>query len=369
VTLRIVAAGMASCLGDLRTGCAAQRAGLSRVTPISDELGLDGEANGEPLLGSPIRGLTDGFVQTGRWLRLALAALADLRRGASSPALMDAAAFGGTPLLWSLPLVTVNRFGWSDEEASELLRPGCLELLAHLSELPFALDQSQVFCGGHSALALSLEVAWQRLEARAAQSVLLISTDSWLDQMGLMALLADERLKTGQQPLGFRPGEAGVCLLVEADRGQRSALAPLATIRSMAVGSRCLEEAEPPTARRVESAPALGRALADVIRRCVARDLAQLPFCGDVVVDLNGEPWRAMALGHAQVLLNDIIDWEAAQVVVPATSFADVGAASAGIGTCLAIRAHARGYASTDQTLVCSLSDAGQASAFLVQRP
>ena len=73
--------GLVSNLGrDVRTACASARAGVARLSPLQDVVAFHPDDLEAPLVGAPVAGLTDGFVATGTFLRLADAALADLVR-------------------------------------------------------------------------------------------------------------------------------------------------------------------------------------------------------------------------------------------------------------------------------------------------
>jgi len=51
-----------------------------RFTPLKGVTAYDPEELEAPVTGAPVKGVTDGFIQTGRWLAMARVSLADLFR-------------------------------------------------------------------------------------------------------------------------------------------------------------------------------------------------------------------------------------------------------------------------------------------------
>ncbi|RJS21805.1 hypothetical protein DRW03_15815 [Corallococcus sp. H22C18031201] len=92
------------------------------------------------------------------------------------------------------------------------------------------------------------------------------------------------------------------------------------------------------------------------------------PFRGDILLDLNGEEWKAQCWGHAQLLLREHIDMHRVRTVFPVVSWGDIGAASGVAALCLATRSFVRRASSADRALICCLSDDGGAGALLLER-
>jgi len=85
-----------------------------------------------------------------------------------------------------------------------------------------------------------------------------------------------------------------------------------------------------------------------------------------MIVDLNGEEWRAKELGGALARLGPRMT--GCRLSTPATSLGECGAASGGVGLCMAIRAFEREYAASSQSIVASMSDSGAFSAIRIDR-
>jgi len=322
-------------------------------------------------VGSPIRGLTDGFVQTGCWTRLALAGFEDLLRAAEDELLRDPAFWSGIPVVWSLPAFSAERMGWTPADAPKALNDWCLSVLGKLIQFPLGHGAENAFvCEGHVGVAAALAAAERLLSKRQALHALVIATDSWLDPMALKSLLAGTRLKTAENPIGLRPGEAGACVLVSLERVEGQRVPALALLDVTAPSAALLtvpDEGSPDG--RTSITPRLGQALSEVIRNAIEISGGSVPFRGDVIVDLNGEQWRGQAWGHAQVYLQNLVDWAHCKLIVPAVSIGDVGAVSAGVALGIVTRSFVRGYATSNQALVCSISDDGKAAAFVARHP
>jgi 3-oxoacyl-[acyl-carrier-protein] synthase-1 len=118
-------------------------------------------------------------------------------------------------------------------------------------------------------------------------------------------------------------------------------------------------------AHRFENAPPSGTLLAAMIAGAVGSRPAKRPAL--VIGDLNGDPWRAAALGDAvarlcaQNLTFDTDTW------FPATSFGDTGAAATAVALCLSVHAFERRYAPGPSILVWSNSDDGTAASCFLE--
>ncbi|RYZ43793.1 MAG: hypothetical protein EOO71_02215 [Myxococcaceae bacterium] len=350
--------GLVTAVGyDVISSAAALRAGIVRVRPIAGPAAYD-DGEEAPLMGSPVWPLTEGFIQTAAWIRLAQLAVEDVIRFGQLPPPADAF-WGETGLVWALPELGEQRFGWPGPETAMALQRSCGDLLRRLTGLRRGPVADEFILGGHAATALGLQRASRLLSEHRCARVLLIAVDSWLDAISLQWLSDDNRLHSAELPTGLRPGEAAACLLVED--------ATLAQRRNATVAARLagVEVARPSTALdpddaprwRMGAAPRMAVQLDATVRAAFGRLKPGATFSGDLVIDLNGESWRAHAWGHARVRLADALD--SIREVVPATSLGDVGAASGALGVCLAARSWARGYALTDHALVCSTSDSG----------
>ena len=370
--LPITSLGMICCVGHNVAGaCAAQRAGIVRRTPLNDYWTYDASELEIRVTGAPVKGLTDGFVQTGTWVRLALSCLEDLVRYGQLPPADDAAFWRDTGLLWVLPELSFERFGWPEEEIPKLLKQFCGQLLENLSRLPFQQPPSCYFPAGNVGGALAAEQARQLLESGSLRRVIILAADSWLDRLSMNVLVGERRLKTGERAAGLCPGEAAACVLVESPTPAqaRHAMAQSVLLGAAARPAPARLAPEDTTASRVQLAPAAATQLANAVAQVLDSAGLSQPFRGDILLDLNGENWKALVWGHAQTLLSNHVDLSRSKKIFPAISFGDIGAASGVAAVCVATRAFVRRYASTDHTLICSIADDCGTSAMLVGCP
>ncbi len=335
-TPTVTALGMATSLGhDAVTAAAAARAGIVRAGPLPVWLPNADTQDPEPVVGHAVDGLADGFEGTGRLLRLAELALADLLH--QTPASDLRSAHWLVALPETLPPAPPPGLLDADAPAVEpgdpppRLDPERLRaLIGRMTGSPVAPQRFTGFAG---------RVGWVRAmghAARLAESGTLCVvgvTDSLVDPTMLHTLHAHGRLKGPGGSVGLIPGEAAVWFAIGPDgRGDAQAR----------VGQGALG-VEP--AHQYSGRPPLGRVLADVVTRTGAGADAW------PVTDCNGEPFRSGDWGHA-VVRSDALRASVGAAWYPATSVGDTGAASVAVGAAFAIRGFARGYAPAPAALL-----------------
>lgn len=360
--LRIGGLGQISNVGlTVESSCAAHRAGIVRVSPVEHMTAYDPDEMEVPIVGAAVGGLTDGFFQMARWVVLGERALLDLSRYASVP--LDHTSWERSALLWVVPTVDFERFRIPEDVADVVLKACCTDVLLPLSRSRTPQDLVELIPSGPIGTALACVRARALLATGRLSRVVILATDSLLDPLSLMQLVENRRLKTADHPVGLTPGESGACILLEP--GSAPGLAKMIVGVSAPENDLVPDESDL-TAWRTTSAPAMGAALATAIQTAFGEAGVPLPFRGDLVLDLNGEPWRALAWGHAQSRLTEMIDFTSCRVVLPAMSFGEIGSVAPVAGLCLAVRAFERKYASGQHALVASLSDGGRAAAIVV---
>lgn len=341
--------------GAVRT-CASIRSGLSRPAEIDYYEAVDLETQvTAPLVAYPIRGFTEGFLLMARWLRMGLAAFQDLIRVGRLP---DTSEFWAqTGLCVVLPPGRSERFDTADDPV-DTLGDAFLERFLPLTGVSFHPHAVEALMLGSAGTALAVSRAAEYLKTRQVQRIVLLAVDSMLDPLTLDWLQATGRLKTDTNPIGLRPGEAAAAVLLEDPGSLRQRQGrPLAFIGGAAVGEEAGSWKDLP--------PNQGRELARVWADALAQSGAPTPFSGDIVADLNGEPWRAYEYGCAQMRLNRILAADVAWAM-PAQSIGDVGAAIGVVGICTAIQAHRRGYAHGPHTVVLCCAESGFVGALCV---
>lgn len=359
--IAITAIGMSSSLGDVRTACAAARCGMSRLAPLPGKVALDDDGVTEvEVVGCAVPSAA-GFIQNAAWVAMAVEAVRDAVTYGGLPPTTDRF-WADTPMVWVVPVMEFDRFGWPEPGTPELLRRSCSVLLRSLLNLPPSSVPDVFVPSGNTGLAAAIEAASGLLQARL-ERVLVLATDSWLDPRSLNVLERQLRLKTAERAVGLLPGEGAACVLLEDLTSARRRKAPIAAV--VAGASRqppaAVYDTDDPHRWRTDHVVPMARALVATITSAAGPG-----FRGDAIIDLNGEDWRARIWGTALALLARKAELRA---VVPAVSFGDTGAASAAFGVCIAARAFARGYAASPSALICSVAEDGQVATVRVSAP
>ncbi|QSQ20740.1 hypothetical protein JY651_36745 [Pyxidicoccus parkwayensis] len=352
---------MATALGYGAVGsCAAIRAGLARPQELAGLQVGDGEGGSRPITGLPVSEFAEGFFLAGAWIRLAAGSLDDLRHATEWPPASDALFWSRTGLIALTPRIDEARFGWSLEQRPRALMEDFVRPLLSLQRLPVPAEHLHVTDSGHCGLAVALREVRRQLSERGLERVILVAADSYVDAPSLEWMDGQGRLKQPRRPVGLIPGQAGACLLVEAEGAARARGA------SWSIQASGESSTASPGGRRAASE--LGRTLAESLLQVLRAARVPMPYHGSLVLDLNGEEWKSAAWGHAQVHLREHVDFEHCLLRVPAESLGEVGVASAAVGAGVAISDLLRSADMTASAVVCSLSDAGEASAVLFQQ-
>ncbi len=358
--LSLTGVGMVTAVGYGAVGSlAALRAGLSRPWAHPTFRMPDGEGGETAVVGHPVRGFAEGFAGPGAWVRLALGAFADLVHGAELPPATDAGFWSRTGLVLLGPAADPERFSGLLDEAPDAWERLYARPVVEALRIPWAPGTVRVLGLGHCALAEALQRAGEEVAGRRVDRVVVLAADSYLDEESLTWLCGRGRLKGALGPMGTQPGEAGVAVLVEAGSVARA--------RDAARGGRVLAVAlSEPRAEGPGGSGEAGLALAGVVRRVLPE---ARPFVGDVLLDLNGEAWRAQVWGHAQPHLTRAhLDFERCRIAVPAECLGETGAASAPLALGMAVGAFVWGDNPEGQALLLSLSELGRVAAIRLGR-
>lgn len=356
--LAITGLGMLTAVGYGAVGTlAALRADMSRPRALRT-FPIDDGAGGEDFAtGHPVTGHAEGFTGPGAWVRLALGAFADLCHGAGLPSAGAEDFWRRTGLTLLGPSADAERFPALLAESPAAWTRLFARPVVEALRLPLARQSLRVLGLGHCALAEALQRAREDVAAQRVDRVLVLAADSLLDEESLAWLYREGRLKCAARPMGTQPGEAGAALLVEAESVARGRRAPQGA-RVLAVAASEVEQARP---------AALGRALADAVR-CVLPEGAR-PFRGDVLLDLNGEAWRAEVWGHAQLhLTRALLDFARCRLIMPAECLGELGTAGAPLAVGVAVGAHVLGHNPEGSSLILSLCTSGRVAAVHLAR-
>jgi 3-oxoacyl-[acyl-carrier-protein] synthase-1 len=347
---------MVSSVGrDVVTACAATRAGVRRPSEVAGVPLLDDEGGTTPMAGYPIRGFTDGFFLTGRWIRMAQACLVDLVRYGALPAAEDSGFWSRTGLMLATPWLDEDRFQEPESDGLADFGRDYAAPLLRLAGVPVATEHVGVVSLGHGAAAVAVLRAADALGEGALDRVIVLAADTYVDPYTLEWLAQHGRLKTPEAPAGLIPGEASAAFLLETETAARRRGARVeAVLEAAAAGT----EANHFFTDEVNA----GLGLSDVIAQLLPADAV---FDGDLFTDLNGENWRAYELGCAQARLGGRLAGDV-RVVLPCDSLGETGAASAVIAVCMAVRSFVRGYGTKGRALVVSSSEHGHLGGLLL---
>lgn len=344
----ITGLGMVTSVGlDMVHSCSSIRAGLTRFNAYDDHYCFPaehGEHEAEPVVGARVPLSMEGRERLPVLLQ---AAVQDLVRNTESRSdtFARAKTFVGLPL--ALRTGAVRDFLGVEQarEALQKIGPGANS------------DDMSFFLSGGVAFLDALEGACRAIAAGQSEAGIVVCADSYHDPHTLAWLDGKMRLKSQRNRDGFIPGEAAAAVRVEsAASAQANGSAILARIESMgrSVEPRSIKSGEPSTA--------VG--LTQAISQVVGAEAGEVAW---VACDLNGESYRAQEWGNAQVRHTGVFR-NLQHLWHPADCTGDVGAASAGLLTVIAVRAMQRGYAPADRCLIWTAADDGQRSSVLISR-
>jgi len=162
-------------------------------------------------------------------------------------------------------------------------------------------------------------------------------------------------------PVGLQPGEASGFLLIETDSHAKARRArPLAALQSVIL--------DQDTHPQLTAEASAGEALARVISRTAALAGWSPEHHPWLVVDQNGEPYRAMEWGYALTrLVQGHPAFQQPTLWYPVASVGDTGAATGVIQASMALQAFVRDYAPVRRVALLSSAEAGQRACMLLE--
>ena len=345
--IAITGLGMVTSVGhDAKTACASIRAGVKRPEKLQNfyaeshkgyDEWEDGLVTGHPVLEGDVDETEE------RMRRLLGAALGDVA---------DDAGLGESdvvPLFLALP--EKERALFSDRSMEDYIAEN-KALFPYIGEVVS-------FASGHAAGMMALEQATEAIGAGKCDWALIAGVDSLIGFSNLSRLNEMKRLKTEVNSDGLIPGEAAAVVLVETcSHAERREATIQGLVDAFATGfepHHCLAGGR------------VGSGLSDTVGELLSREENEPVNVRAIVTDLNGEPYRfdEMAMMHARVFSRMGGEKE---ILCPARSTGDTGAASPCISMCLALRTMARGgFGKTDcRCLILSSSDSGERGALFL---
>ena len=228
---------------------------------------------------------------------------------------------------------------------------GILDAALRLADFPLrfasASDLVHVALSGHTAAIELYQRAQADLESGRLGVAIVAAVDSLVTTTTLSWFHATDRLKSAKCPAGLSPGEAAVIVV----------LAPGGRSRQQGPARPSIDNivTVPSATRFMVGDLADGAGQFEVLRTLTN---GSSPAGGLwLIVDQNGEVFRATDWGRTLVRYRAIRPIDDPTIWYPAASFGDTGAAAGALATCMAIRAHERGYAASAHAIVMTNSD------------
>jgi 3-oxoacyl-[acyl-carrier-protein] synthase I len=374
--LALTGIGMVSVLGlDSVTSCAAARAGIRRIVETDDLFVNDIEGDETaPVAIHRVPVVAKGFFGFARLEQLGWYGLQDL--------LLK----GGVDLQGRLGMILLVSDGmyeeaWfrrtreEDEEPSEesdedqgarasraRVAEELLNRLVARAGLPVAPELRATLSTTAVGLSAALQTVEEWFKHGMCDCCIVGGVDSLVQPVTLAALDGKGLLRTIERPACMIPGEAAGFVALEKPK-------------SAARKARVQAIVEAPASAREAPHPALEAQGPDDggLRAAIAHTLAQLPDAGRatglVVVNLNGDDyrasswWRGIASSSEQVRLDALPAW------YPPLFFGEIGAATGPVALAMLASGWARGYAPGTNALICLLDDRGGRGTVYVRSP
>lgn len=223
--------------------------------------------------------------------------------------------------------------------------------VSRLEGLPVRLSTLIPFIEGHAAGLSALAAAVRELKHGSAEMCLVGGVESYFHADTMEWLDGNRQLAGKVSRSGFIPGEgAGFCLLMTDRAREQIGLSGLAEVLSCAVG----REMKLIKTREM----CLGEGLSATVRDALDGITRPGRCIDETYCDINGERYRGEEWGFVCLRLSnhfhDPLDYHA-----PASSWGDMGAASAPLFMMLACQAAVRGYARGPRTMLWASSEGG----------
>jgi len=359
MSCEITGLGMLTSVGhSAPMACAAIRAGISRPRDLQSFTTLDEIGGPAALVAHPVHGRTEGFHALGRWIRLAVGALDDLRSRSALPGNEDRNFWQETLLCVVVP-EPEERFLSREPMDPERLTRSYVDPVRELAGLPIPSGSIHLVRCAEAGAIEALSFVQAKIEANQASRAIVVAVDSLIEPHCLARLSGAGRLKVADQPTGLAPGEAGAALLLQSAVGSPDS-SPSNTVwlRSAVLGKEAAFEFDRNTSR--------GEELSSVIATALRSASCDVPFAGDWITNFNGEIGAASELGATIQRLTPHTLSPAVQILHPCSEVGDTGAAAPAIAVAMAVYSHQRGYSRGGLTLVTARADDGTVGAAVI---
>ena len=240
------------------------------------------------------------------------------------------------------------------------LEAGLHEYISALSEplnskLDSILEQAQLQCvfGDRVAFARILQKAINLINSGEARHCLLLVADSLLDDEMLDLQLANNLVKTGDNPLGYIPGEGAAVILLSSQPPTKPGKNSINAKIGVSIHRENIDFED----EQAELNQWQGNTLLK-LTQSQTKDLYENQWFPQLISDINGEERRAIELGNFMVKLK--LAYPNASFlnhIVPALSFGEVGCMTGALAFATVIASRQRDYANSNEFLI-TLSEA-----------
>lgn len=211
----------------------------------------------------------------------------------------------------------------------------------------FLNPDASIHFGGHADFIPLMANVSAHIRDGKIDAALVCALDSFIEPQILDALSLSNAILNEENPYGFVPSEAGAALLLSNESFAQSRVAPIGAIGETATAQEAEDIKDPQGI--------IGRALAQCF------EIAENQNIQRILIDLNGERWRAEEFGFALAAKAKaaLIDC-AANPDAPAAQMGDVGAATGAVLAALAATQN-------KTTLISTSSENGGRSVAIIQ--
>lgn len=380
----ITGIGMVSSLGlDVVSSCAAARAGLSRADQIDYFSLLVPEIDpftAVPVVAHCVPIFSDGFTGSGRLIRLGSEALLNLLH-CTNPDPIESR-FSSTGLFVNLSSgyyfdqaeIKERNSSEGDENIDKFEKnsaPFEMELrrkeyssslipsMTYHCSLDIAERNQVVLFGDHSGVVELLDSAVGYLKRKELDQCIVGGIDSLVESDTLEVLHEFSILKSPDNPNGIMPGEAAAFLLLERyDFAIENRSNIYCSVESTSYTQEKLH--------RLSGEPNYGIGLSGVISGAISGLNDKGKSIGLLIGSLNGDSYFSNEWGGALLRLPE--HFRNLPLWLPADPFGEIGAATAAVAVCVAIRAFVRDYAGTNKVLIWMSSPSGHKAAACIKK-
>ncbi|WNG20908.1 hypothetical protein [Cystobacter fuscus] len=342
--VEVVALGARTPVGlSAESSAAAVRAGISRYAeyPFIN-------ARGEPLVVAADRLLEPKLEGRERLVPMVESVLEEIEAKLGHKVLY----VGSLRVLLALP---ETRPGFSESDAKWVA-----DSLAARFRTKTSSARVEIAGRGHAGAIQAVEHVLRECSESRDNLFLVVGVDSYHHTETFTWLERGRRFKQPGIRSGFTPGEGAGCLvLMSAGLRRHLQLPQLAVVRGACTAQEQL--------LRDSETGSFGAAMTQAVQGVVkGLDLSR-EGVDTLYADINGERYRSEEWGFVALRAPPI--WKSPGYKSPSDCWGDVGAAFGVLGSILAVRSFARGYAQGPRALVMAGSDHGLRGVMLLQAP